>query len=157
MRSKGLQDVKYPIWKLWVVHEGDLVVSGIDAVHGSVAVAGSDVDGLVMSNEMYAYRIKDPTVACAVYLQLLLRSSTAKELLEGMITGTSKRTRLESAEQLLELPIPPLPSMPKQIRIAGIYEESMESQRAAESQRRKAEASVEATWSSSDSFLADST
>ena len=91
VRTKGMRAVSYSPKELWVVREGDLVVSGIDAVHGAIAVAGPDVDGTVLSEEMFAYRVKDPSIASTVYLQLLIRTPAARELLEGMITGTSKK------------------------------------------------------------------
>jgi hypothetical protein len=146
VRSKGLQTVKYSPGHLWVVREGDLVLSGIDAVVGAVAVAGNDVDGMVMSEEMFSYRLKDPSRASAVYLQLLLRSHAARELIEGLITGTSNRTRLENAAQLLSLPIPPLPSIDEQMQIASIQAASFESRRASEDYERKVTELIEAVW-----------
>lgn len=146
VRPKGLQSVNYPTRDLWVVREGHLVVSGIDAVNGAVAVAGPDVDGLIMSAEMYAYRVKNPKVASPVYLQLLIRSTAARELLEGLTTGTSNRTRLESAEQLLELPIPPLPDLAEQRRIAKAFQRSIAARAVALDSQRDAEDSVESRW-----------
>jgi type I restriction-modification system DNA methylase subunit len=146
IRSKGVQSVNYSPRALWFVREGHLVVSGIDCVHGSVAVAGSDVDGLVMSGEMYAYRVKDPKAASAIYLQLLLRSPGARQLIEGMTTGTSNRTRLESAEQLLDLPIPPLPSLAEQRHAARKFEQSIASYRSARETQREVEGTVAELW-----------
>jgi type I restriction-modification system DNA methylase subunit len=142
----GVQAVNYKPRELWVVREGDLVVSGIDVVRGSVAVAGPDVDGMVMSGEMYAYRVKDEATADATYLALLLRTEAAAEMLEGMATGTSNRTRLERPEQLLELPIPPLPLLAEQKRIADIYDGAVEARRGADTARREAESVVAEVW-----------
>ncbi len=146
VRDKGDQVVAYAPSKLWVVREGDLLVSGIDAVHGAVAVAGADVDGCVMSAEMYAYKVKDPRKTSAVYLQLLLRTQGARQLLEGMTTGTSNRTRLENAEQLLELPMPPLPPRAEQLKTAKAFERSVVAGREAREAREEAESEAAAAW-----------
>lgn len=146
VRPKGLQTVSYSPPSLWVVREGDLVVSGIDAVHGSIAVADADVDGMVMSSEMYAYRVKRGVQVSSVYLQLLLRSPAAQELLWGMVTGTSNRTRLESAEQLLELPVPPMPPLAEQGAVARPFTASIAARRLAAEEQRRAEETVASTW-----------
>ncbi len=101
---------------------------------------------MVMSKEMYAYRVKDPFVASPVYLQLLIRSQAAREMLEGMTTGTSNRTRLESAEQLLELPVPPLPSLSDQQEVADRFLDSVGSRRDAEKMQGEAEQAAHQAW-----------
>ncbi len=152
VRPKGIEAVKYSPRALWIVREGLLVVSGIDALHGSVAVAGSDVDGMVMSIEMYGYCVKDHNAASAVYLQLLIRSSGARQLIEGMTTGTSNRTRLESAEQLLQLPIPPLPPIEGQRATAKKFERSLASYRSARETQREVEGNVAGLWQFAELF-----
>jgi hypothetical protein len=114
--------------------------------HGAVGVAHSDVSGAVMNPEMYAYRVKNTGEVSPVYLQLLLRTNSSRELLEGMITGTSNRTRLESAEQLLGLPIPPLPTLDEQEQIAAIFVQSVDATKAAEDLRRSAETAAAQVW-----------
>jgi type I restriction-modification system DNA methylase subunit len=146
VQPKGVEHTNYGPPDLWVVRDGHLVVSGIDAVNGSVAVAESDVDGMVMSLEMYAYRVRAGASASPVYLALLLRSEPARELLMGMVTGTSNRTRLESPEQLLQLPIPPLPDIDDQRRIAEQFARAINRRREAEVARRDAEAAAAVAW-----------
>jgi hypothetical protein len=118
--------VSYLPRDLWIVRAGELVLSSIDLVKGAVAVAGQDVDGLVMSKEMYAYRVKPEAEAQVIleYLQILLRTDAAKDMLLGFTTGTSNRTRLESASQLLDFPIPPLPSIDEQAAKAAKLREA---------------------------------
>jgi len=111
---KGRATVAYSPRDLWLVRANELVLSSIDLVKGAVAVAGEDVDGLVMSKEMYAYRMRKDAEAIPEYLQILLRTEAAKDMLLGFTTGTSNRTRLESPTQLLDFPIPPLPSLDQQ-------------------------------------------
>lgn len=146
VQSIGVKAVDYKPQDLWVVGEGDLVVSGIDAVRGSIAVAGSEVDGAVMSGEMFAYRVRNGVEADVTYLALLLRTEAAREMLEGMATGTSNRTRLESPEQLLELPIPPLQPLAEQRQVAGQYNGAVAARRGADSARRQAEDVVAEVW-----------
>ncbi|MET9617741.1 N-6 DNA methylase [Kitasatospora indigofera] len=123
---KGRQSVAYSPKDLWVVQPGELVLSSIDLVNGAVAVANEEVGGLVMSKEMYSYRLKPRTDAVPEYVQILLRTTAAKEMLLGFATGTSNRTRLESAEKLLDFPLPPLPSLDEQeakaTAMRGAYE-----------------------------------
>jgi len=111
---KGRAAVAYSPRDLWTVTSGDLVLSSIDLVKGAVAVAGDDVDGLTMSKEMFAYRLRRGVEASPEYIQILLRSEAAKDMLLGFTTGTSNRTRLESPSQLLDFPLPPLPSLGEQ-------------------------------------------
>lgn len=155
--AKGVSATKYGVRSLHVVREGDLVVSGIDAMHGAIGVAGPDVDGMVMSAEFFTYRILDPKRVSAIYLALLVRSKAALELLEGMSTGTSNRTRLENAEQLLALPVPPLPSIEDQQRIADTFAASAAARQSAEQLKTEAELSASTPWSvtSNETFEGD--
>jgi restriction endonuclease S subunit len=120
VRPKGPQDLKYSVNDLRVLKEGDILVSGIDAIRGAIGVVGKDCDGLVVSKEFFTFRIKENKLAevNAEYLVRVLRSSKMREIMEGAITGVSNRTRLESASELLKLPIPPLPEVSEQIKIA---------------------------------------
>ncbi len=129
---KGRSAVDYSPKDLWLVAEGDIVLSSIDLVKGAVAVAGADVEGLTMSKEMYAYRLKEGASAVPEYLQILLRTSAAQEMLLGFTTGTSNRTRLESPAQLLDFPVPPLPPLAEQERRAAELRASYELHREAE-------------------------
>ena len=108
---KDRLSVAYSPRDLWLVRPNELVLSSIDLVNGAVAVAGQNVEGLVMSKEMFAYRMRKGASAIPEYLQILLRTEAAKEMLLGFTTGTSNRTRLESPTQLLDFPVPPLPSI----------------------------------------------
>jgi type I restriction-modification system DNA methylase subunit len=146
VEDKGVQRVSYPPTSLWVVHEGELVVSGIDAVHGSVAVAGADVAGAVMSDEMFAYKVRDDGVALPEYLQLLITSEAAREMLAGLTTGTSNRTRLEGPGELLGLPIPPLPPIEEQRALAEKVHSAQDRRREALRLLQEARTAGEEPW-----------
>ena len=112
IQSKGKVATTYKPGDLWRLQQGDLVVSGIDLVHGAVAVAGRDVAGLVMSKEMFPYEPTDQVLP--EYLAMLLRAEVARTLIHGRVTGTSNRTRVTSPAQILDIPIPKPPSKREQ-------------------------------------------
>jgi hypothetical protein len=146
VESKGLAEVDYAPADLWVVRDKQLIVSGIDLIKGAAGVAREDTDGMVMSKEMYAYRVKPGVGAVPDYLQMLLRTATAREMLIGLTTGTSNRTRLERGEQLLSLPIPPLPSLPEQRAQAQAIRDAYALRRDAAARLQSAQDAAEAGW-----------
>nr|WP_246679798.1 N-6 DNA methylase [Mesorhizobium sp. B2-3-5] len=130
VRPKGIQDLKYEARDLRVVKTGDILVSGIDAVRGSIGVVGEDCDGLVVSKEFFIFRIKAEK-QCSVdaeYLVRILRSPKMRAILEGTITGVSNRTRMESPSELLKIPIAPLPSLEEQQKISQKVQEAFKAQ-----------------------------
>jgi type I restriction-modification system DNA methylase subunit len=146
VNPKGVQQVSYAPRALWVVEEGDIVLSGMDLVHGSVAIAGPEVRGMVMSKEMYAYRVKDGVAALPGYIALMLRSPLARDLIFGLVSGTSNRTRLSDAEQLLDIPFPALPGLDVQHAIVTEFEQSVAARRVAVRALGDAEAKVAVIW-----------
>jgi type I restriction-modification system DNA methylase subunit len=156
VRPKGLAETDYAPSKLWVVSEGDLIVSGIDLVWGAVGIARDDTTGMVMSSEMHSYRVKEGVEAVPEFLLLVLRTRTANEMLWGLTTGTSNRTRLESGAQLLALPIPPLPPLAEQQRQADELNEVLRMRKEAAGRLAAAHEKVQETWlSESFAELAD--
>ena len=138
--------VSYSPQDLWVLEAGTLVLSSIDLVKGAVAVADEDVAGLVMSKEMFAYRLRPDVDVDLHYLQLLLRSEAAKDMLLGFSTGTSNRTRLESPSHLLAFPLPPLPSKEEQMRVASRAREAYAMHRRAQELMRELLADAQEDW-----------
>lgn len=106
LKPKGTASTQYKPSDLWVLETGQIVVSGIDAVHGAVAVADKSVEGCVMSKEMYAYRVREGIDVRPETVVMLLRSASARAMIEGMVTGTSNRTRMSDVKQILALLIP---------------------------------------------------
>lgn len=145
---KGRQSVAYAPSDLWTIHTGDLVLSSIDLVNGAVAVAGPEVQGLVMSKEMCAYRLRPGVHAVPEYVQILLRAKAAREMLLGFTTGTSNRTRLERPEQLLSFPLPPLPSMEEQEEQAQALRDSYAMQREAQNRLDELIGAAQTVWGS---------
>ena len=129
VRFKGLTDTQYSTDSLQQVQEDDILVSGIDLVHGSVAVVGADCTDMVVSKEYFILRAKsgiDP-----FWIAALLRTRAMRRIIEGTVTGTSNRTRVESPDVLMNLPIPPPPSKEEQevigsfLRDAGRHQKAM--------------------------------
>ncbi|MET8719974.1 N-6 DNA methylase [Streptomyces misionensis] len=143
---KGRMSVAYSPKDLWVVEPGELVLSSIDLVNGAVAVAGDDVRGLVMSKEMFSYRVKRGVPAIPEYIQVLLRTKAAQEMLLGFASGTSNRTRLENTEKLLDFPLPPLPTLEEQQKKASLLKGAYEQQRRAQQQIDNLASEAQEVW-----------
>jgi len=71
---------------------------------------------MVVSKEYYILRAKEGVDAH--WLVAALRTSLVRRIIEGTVTGTSNRTRVESADALMALRTPPAPDAAAQ-RAAG--------------------------------------
>ncbi len=86
------------------VHENDIVISNINAVHGAIAVVPRSLSGCVVSSEYTICRAKPGTDPRLVWL--LVRSPEARSDLVVLASGIG-RTRVEWANaKNLKLPIP---------------------------------------------------
>lgn len=131
VRDARTESTAYPPSDLREIRTGDIVVSGIDLVNGAVGYAYRDVSGRVVSKEFYTLALK-PECAGEVdprFLALLLRTRHAREMVEGSVTGTSNRTRIESASALLNLPLPPLPAPEAQRAMVAEVERALKARR----------------------------
>ncbi len=103
-----------------LIGPGDLVVSGINAAKGAIAVYGPENERPAAATIHYgAYSPKGNRVD-TMFLWWLLRSGTFRELLREYVPGGIK-TELK-AKRLLPVPIP-LPPLPEQWRIVARIEE----------------------------------
>lgn len=112
VRPKGETGTLYSADDLQQVKTGDILISGIDLVHGAVGVVGPDCNDMVVSKEYFILRAKngnDPH-----WLVSLLRTGAMRRIVEGTITGTSNRTRVESPAVLMSLPLPKPPDAKRQ-------------------------------------------
>ena len=108
VRYKATESLSYSSTQLQTLKEGDVVISGIDFVNGAIGVVPPNCDGMVVSKEFYILR---PNAEYdAHWLVAMLRSPKMRRIIEGTITGTSNRTRVESADVLMSLPVPKPPS-----------------------------------------------
>ena len=103
-----------------VLAKDDLLVSGIDAVRGAIGVVGPDCEGHTVSKEFFTLRVRAEQIdqVDPWFVARLLRTPTMRAILEGSISGVSNRTRLDSVDQLLALPMPTLPSIDNQRDVA---------------------------------------
>ncbi|HEY9228775.1 MAG TPA: N-6 DNA methylase [Gemmatimonadaceae bacterium] len=133
VRMDRVADTKYEPKDLRAIGTGDIVISGIDLVHGSIGYAQADVAERVVSKEFYTLRVRPEfeEQVDARYIALLLRTPHARELVAGMVTGTSNRTRIEDVDSLLGLPLPPMPAIGVQRTLAGQVATALERRRKA--------------------------
>jgi hypothetical protein len=132
---KGKTVTQYATEELQELREGDLLISGIDLVHGSVGLVGPECEGMVVSKEYYILRPK-PGID-AHWLAALLR--TVRRIIEGTITGTSNRTRVESPAVLMNLRVPGAPSRAAQQTADDALREAHPRYRSASEAVREAE------------------
>lgn len=111
---------------LYVVREGDLVISHINAIHGAVAVVPAEFDGHVVTNE---YSVCRPTGDLDVRIVwALMRSPIARSDMLLLSTGIG-RTRIDWPQAArLELP---LPSLAEQAKIVETIQKAEEAERSA--------------------------
>jgi len=143
VRPKGETDTLYSADDLQEVRENDVLVSGIDLVHGSVGVVPPDCDGMVVSKEYFLLRAKPGYDSH--WLAALLRTPAMRRIIEGTITSTSNRTRVESPEVLMSLPLPVPPPPKVRNKIGEVLRRAQGHQRAmvagiAEAEKLAAEA-----------------
>lgn len=124
---------------------GDILASGIDLVHGAVGYVREDPEGAVVSKEYYTLELRPERSgeADARYLALLLRTPKARQMVAGDVTGTSNRTRVESPEALLRMPLPPLPPLADQVAAAQAVDDALDA-------ARRASEAIDATLDATD-------
>lgn len=108
-----LRDEKTTKTKMILIRPGDLVLSGINAAKGAIAIYDRENDKPIAATIHYGAYIPNQK-ADVRFLWWLLRSSTFREILSRHLPGGIK-TELR-AKRLLPIPVP-LPSLPEQHRI----------------------------------------
>lgn len=148
VRPRDVTDTAYPPADLLVIQPGDIVLSGIDLVNGSVGSAKEDVADMVVSKEFYTLRVRperegevDPR-----FLALFLRTPHARELIAGTVTGTSNRTRIEDVSALLGLPLPALPDVTEQKALADAVSDALDQRRSARIAIQQALREADRNW-----------
>ncbi len=97
-----------------LIRPGDLVVSGINAAKGAVALYDEDNNDPIAATIHYSAYIPDKECVDVRYLWWLLRSAVFRNLLQQHVPGGIK-TELK-AKRLLPIPVP-LPALSEQQRI----------------------------------------
>jgi type I restriction enzyme M protein len=119
------------------VHEGDLIISNINAVHGAIAIVPPDLAGHVVSSEYTICRAKDGVDPKLVWL--LVRSPEARSDLVLLASGIG-RTRV-TWDNVRELEIA-IPSPSIIAKASELIERSVELSRSAEKARKDAEQGI---------------
>ncbi|HBR22071.1 MAG TPA: hypothetical protein DD713_05815 [Nitrospiraceae bacterium] len=122
-----------------LIHPGDIVVSGINAAKGAIAIYGKEHTGPITATIHYGAYIPNKERVDINFLWWLLRSRTFKELLLEYVPGGIK-TELK-AKRFLPIPVP-IPSLSEQKRILARIEEL--AKKVEEAQRHKIKATHEA-------------
>ncbi len=102
-----------------LIRPGDLVLSGINAAKGAIAVYGKENTNPIAATIHYAAYMVDEKRADIGYLWWLLRSQTFRDILLQNVPGGIK-TELK-AKRLLPIPVP-LPPVSEQRRIVAKIE-----------------------------------
>jgi len=105
--------------KMILIRPGDLVVSGINAAKGAIAIYGEENEGLAAATIHYGSYIPDKNKVDVRYLWWLLRSQIFKDILLQHVPGGIK-TELK-ANRFLPIPVP-LPLLDEQRKILARIE-----------------------------------
>jgi type I restriction enzyme S subunit len=119
-----------------LVRPGDLLISGINAAKGAIAIYGEENTGPIASTIHYGAYIPNKDRVDVKYLWWLLRSKIFRDLLDSYMPGGIK-TELK-AKRLLPIPVP-VPSLEEQrLIVIKIAELAAKIERARELQERAA-------------------
>lgn len=121
--------------KMILIRPGDLVVSGINAAKGAIAIYDEGEDSPIAATIHYAAYIPDKSHIDVRYLWRLLRSQAFRDVLKRNVPGGVK-TELR-AKRLLPIQIP-LPPLDEQRHIVARIEELTALIEEAQGLRRKA-------------------
>jgi type I restriction enzyme S subunit len=127
--------------KMILIRPGDLVVSGINAAKGAIAIYDEEDDSPIAATIHYAAYIPDKSRVDVRYLWWLLRSETFRNILKRNLPGGVK-TELK-AKRLLPIQVP-LPALDEQRRIVARIEELAALIEEAQGLRAKAREEAEA-------------
>lgn len=93
---------------LFFAHAGDLIYSKIDVRNGAIGIVPAEVPVATVTSEFPVYRIKKD-VALSEYIQLVFRTQHFRRIINGMVSGTSGRKRVQPDDlENVEIPLPPL-------------------------------------------------
>jgi type I restriction enzyme S subunit len=133
-----------------LVRPGDLLVSGINAAKGAIAIYGEENTEPITATIHYGAYIPNKSRVDVNYLWWLLRSNTFRDLLLRYVPGGIK-TELK-AKRLLPIPVP-LPSVEEQRRIVAKIDKLAAKIEEARFLRQKATEEAETVLSSEISYL----
>lgn len=89
-RKKGC-DIKS---NMYIVHEGDFILSGIDARNGAFGIIPSELDGAIVTNDFWYFELEEDIISKELFLEI---TSTGwfDEICKKGSDGTTQRIRLQ--------------------------------------------------------------
>ena len=128
---------------LFFAHAGDLIYSKIDVRNGAIGIVPAEVPVATVTSEFPVYRIKKD-VALSEYIQLVFRTEHFRRIINGMVSGTSGRKRVQPDDlEDVEIPLPPLP---EQKAIVARWRKAQDEIAAARERVEKRKAAIDARF-----------
>ncbi len=94
--------------RLFWAESGDLIYSKIRVKQGSLSIIPVEIERIAVSAEYPVYAIQTGQIV-PEYLELVLRTKTFLQFLDGLAHGGSTKTRIPPEDfERLEIPVPPL-------------------------------------------------
>lgn len=126
----------------YLVRQGDLMISKIDARKGSNSLLPRELDGAIVTGDFLSYEV-DQSQVDLDYLDVTVRRAEFAELCDTVSSGTTNRVRLDPKRFLkLSIILPPLDEQRRIVDLIAAVDDAVE---AAEAEVRETEALVEAT------------
>lgn len=93
---------------VFFAHAGDIIYSKIDVRNGAIGIVPDEFPIAAVTSEFPVYRIKKE-VAVSEYIQLVFRTEHFRKIINGMVSGTSGRKRVQPDDlENVEIPLPSL-------------------------------------------------
>jgi type I restriction enzyme, S subunit len=91
---------------MYVVKEGDFLISGIDARHGAIGIVPKELDNAVVTNDFWYFEINEEIIIKELFLELT-ETVWFDEICKKGSDGTTNRVRLQKDKffnQFIEIP-----------------------------------------------------
>lgn len=125
---------------LFITHAGDIIYSKIDVRNGAIGIVPDELPVAVVTSEFPVYRIKKD-IALSEYILLVFRTGHFRRIINGMVSGTSGRKRVQPDE--LENVEIPLPTLAEQKAIVARWRKAQDDIAAARERAEKRKAAID--------------
>lgn len=92
--------------KMYVVKEGDFILSGIDARNGAFGIVGKELEGAIVTNDFWYFEINETIISKRLFLELTA-TTWFDNICQKASDGTTQRIRLQKEKffnQKIKLP-----------------------------------------------------
>lgn len=128
---------------LFFARSGDIIYSKIDVRNGAIGIVPEKFPVIAVTSEFPVYQI-NREVALPEYIQLVFRTNHFRNVINGMVSGTSGRKRVQPDE--LENVEIPLPTLAEQRVIVARRHKAKEKIATARGRAEKRKAEIEAQF-----------